>query len=72
MNDTPGPNDSHGCPFRHFSESALSSMLLSTYRIAPSEQKDILEAAKGGHFHVACTRVFEISHKDEGVKKGDG
>jgi DNA primase large subunit len=73
MNDQPGSQDSHGCPFRHFNESALSSLLLSTYRISnPAETKEILEAAKGTHYHVACTRLFEITHKDQGVKKGDG
>lgn len=27
---------------------------------------------KEGHYHVACTRVFEITHASAGVKKGDG
>ena len=27
---------------------------------------------KAGHFHVACTRVFEITHGRQGVKKGEG
>jgi DNA primase large subunit len=26
----------------------------------------------GGHHHIACTRVFEITHASYGVKKGDG
>lgn len=46
-------------------------MLLSSFRISnPSDVRDILEAAKNKHYHVACTRVFELTHKD--VKKGDG
>lgn len=24
------------------------------------------------HYHVACTRVFEITHSSYGAKKGDG
>jgi DNA primase large subunit len=27
---------------------------------------------KTGHYHVACTRVFEITHTALGVKKGEG
>lgn len=73
--DTPGPQDSHGCPFRHFSSQALQTMLLSTYSISdPHELKEIIDATKSQHFHVACTRVFEITHarKNLDVKKGDG
>jgi DNA primase large subunit len=33
------------------------------------EMKDVLESVKGGHYHVACTRVFEVTH---GLKKGEG
>ena len=28
-----------------------------------------MDSVKKSHYHVACTRVFEITH---GVKKGDG
>lgn len=69
MNDPPGPQDSHGCPFRHFSETSLSAALMATFHIGTSEQRDILDAVKGGHYHVACTRLYEITH---GAKKGDG
>jgi DNA primase large subunit len=33
---------------------------------------EIMQAVKTGHFHVACTRVFEITHSAIGVKKGQG
>jgi DNA primase large subunit len=26
----------------------------------------------GGHHHIACTRLFEITHASYGVRKGDG
>lgn len=72
--DTPGPQDSHGCPFRHFSSQALQTLLLTSYNISdPHELKEILDATKSQHFHVACTRVFEITHaRKYDVKKGDG
>jgi DNA primase large subunit len=31
--------------------------------------KDIMDSVKGTHYHLACTRVFEITH---GIKKGEG
>ena len=70
----PGPQDSHGCPFKHFSKDNLNTALLTTYgscgvtpAILPEVQR--LVNAKGEHYHVACTRVFEVTH---GIKKGDG
>lgn len=30
---------------------------------------DILDSVKASHYHVACTRVFEITR---GVRKGEG
>jgi DNA primase large subunit len=31
-----------------------------------------MDAVKSQHYHVACTRLYEIVHRDDGVKKGDG
>lgn len=31
-----------------------------------------MTAVKAKHYHVACTRVFEITHSKYGVKKGEG
>lgn len=68
----PGTQDSHGCPFRHFSPENLSTFLVSTYpeidRSSP-EMKDIMDSVKSSHYHIACTRVFEVTHK---LKKGEG
>ncbi|GAA5890816.1 hypothetical protein JCM5296_003430 [Sporobolomyces johnsonii] len=69
----PGPNQSHGCPFRHHSEAALTSLLhLTIPSLASPDLKEILAATKNGHYHVACTRVFELQHAKVGVAKGDG
>jgi DNA primase large subunit len=68
----PGTQDSHGCPFRHFSTDNLSNFLLTNYpqldRGAP-EYRDIMESVKNHHYHVACTRLFEVTHC---LKKGEG
>lgn len=70
--DQPGPQDSHGCPFRHFSTANLSSAMVQHYGLNQSEQSEILASVKQGHYHVACTRIFEITHQRQGVKKGTG
>lgn len=70
--DQPGPQDSHGCPFRHFSTTNLSTAMVQHYGLNQAEQSDILASVKQGHYHVACTRIFEITHQRQGIKKGQG
>ena len=75
MGEVPGAQDSHGCPFRHFSSENLQTGLLSMYSqqgFTASDLPEIVNYVKAGHYHVACTRVFEITHAVQGVKKGDG
>lgn len=75
MNNQPGPQDSHGCPFRHFSPENLSLALSAHYRIsAPNDVKEILDAVQHQKYHIACTRVFELTHgipAREGVGGGE-
>ncbi|GBE81991.1 DNA primase large subunit [Sparassis latifolia] len=73
--DQPGVSDSHGCPFRHFSPDNLQTALLSMYSgqgLTAADLPEIMNAVKTQHYHVACTRVFEITHASQGVKKGEG
>jgi DNA primase large subunit len=72
-NDEPTSLDNHGCPFRHFSTQSLTAMLERSYRItSPAEQAEIAKLVNGKHFQVACTRVFELTHRAMGAKSGDG
>lgn len=46
--------------------------LLATYGqqgLNHSDLPEIMNAVKQGHFHVACTKVFEVTH---GVTRGQG
>lgn len=70
--DQPGPQDTHGCPFRHFSTTNLSAAMVQHYGLSSAEQSDILSSVKQGHYHLACTRIFEISHQKQGLRKGQG
>lgn len=67
--DTPGPQDTHGCPFRHYSTSSLSAALSLNYRLSSQQNSEILANVKDNHYHVACTRLFEITH---GLARGKG
>ncbi|KAG6904632.1 hypothetical protein DXG01_008454 [Tephrocybe rancida] len=65
----------YGCPYRHYSPKNLQSALLSTYSssgLTSTDLPEIMATVKGGHYHVACTRVFEMTHHKFGVKKGEG
>jgi DNA primase large subunit len=33
---------------------------------------EIMASVKTSHFHIACTRVFELTHSSYGVSKGEG
>jgi len=73
--DQPGAGDSHGCPYRHFAPDNLQTALLSMYSgqgLTTQDLPEIMNTVKAGHYHVACTRVFEITHNRQGVKKGEG
>lgn len=45
---------------------------MSTYHLSPADLKDVLGSVKNKHYHLACTRVFEIQHAAFGVNKEDG
>ncbi|KAI9571242.1 DNA primase, large subunit [Boletus coccyginus] len=73
--DKPGVGDCHGCPYRHFGPENLQTGLLSAYSsqgLTASDLHEVMRTVKEGHYHVACTRVFEITHASRGVKKGEG
>ncbi|KAF7301856.1 Rsec15 protein [Mycena indigotica] len=61
-----------GCPYRHFSVDNLRSALVSAYGLSSADLHDVMNQVKNNHFHVACTRVYEITHASSGVKRGDG
>jgi len=59
----------HGCPFVTFAPENLQTALMSMYNVGSHDMGEISHLLKGQHYHVACTRVWEISHE---VKKGAG
>ncbi|EPY50669.1 DNA primase large subunit Spp2 [Schizosaccharomyces cryophilus OY26] len=63
-----GPGDAHGCPYRTYSLDNLVTAL-STMGIAPDSSgcREVVDAVKGRHYHIACTRVFELTHPQKGT-----
>ncbi|KAI6036110.1 DNA primase large subunit [Pisolithus microcarpus] len=60
--DKPGPENLQSSLLTHYSLQGLGT----------TDLHEIMRTVKDGHYHVACTRVFEITHASKGVKKGDG
>ena len=46
--------------------------MYSSQGLTSVDLPDIMRTVKAGHYHVACTRVFEITHARQGVAKGQG
>lgn len=44
----------------------------SSQGLTSGDLQDIMHTVEAKHYHVACTRVFEITHASCGVKKGEG
>ncbi|CAG8720882.1 2983_t:CDS:2, partial [Acaulospora colombiana] len=43
--------------------------LQSTMGISSHDLQDVMNSVKSEHYHVACTRVYELTH---GIKRGEG
>ena len=66
---TPGPGDTHGCPYRHFSEDNLIAALTKSGVSDKEVLKGVREDVQSKRFHIACNRVFESVHARE-LKRG--
>eukprot|EP00752_Nemacystus_decipiens_P014280 g12700.t1 len=62
MGNPPAAGDHHGCPYRHYDEDHLSS-LLSQVRVGGSDKDAILRQVKSKNYQLACQRHFEATHK---------
>ncbi|KAG0646795.1 putative DNA primase large subunit [Hyphodiscus hymeniophilus] len=69
----PGPGESHGCPYRHFSVDNLTALLQQVGVKDQEVLRGVKEDKEKQKFHLACNRVFEYAHKQEIKKvKDDG
>lgn len=58
----PASGECHGCPYKHMDKSSLL-LRLRNLNLTQKGIQDILDLATGGHYQVACTRCFELTHK---------
>lgn len=66
----PARGEYHGCPYRTLSTDALSQALRKMGISDPKQLTTIQDSVAKKQFHIACTKVFEITHPEEG--DGDG
>ena len=46
--------------------------MYSSQGLTEADLPEIMHTVRAEAFHVACTRVFEITHATQNVRKGDG
>lgn len=46
--------------------------MYSQQGLRSADLPEVMANVKATHFHVACTRVFELTHSSCGVNKGEG
>jgi DNA primase large subunit len=62
MGAPPGPGDHHGCPYRHYDENRLSS-LIGQLRIDTPDKDAIMGQVKSRNYQLACQRHWEATHR---------
>lgn len=61
----PAKGDTHGCPYRSFTP---DNLVLSLNKMGISDKQElakIRQNVESNRFHVACTRVYELTHKND-------
>lgn len=64
ISDNPGPQDTHGCPFKMFDANTLRAKL-NSYGFASAHAQEVASFASKGHYQIACAKYFEIMHETE-------
>ncbi len=67
----PSTGDHHGCPFKHHRRETLRSSLQNYAspngtRLTKEHIDSIAELVTGGHYQLACTKLFELTRKTNG------
>jgi DNA primase large subunit len=65
----PNSGEHHGCPYRHFDDGHLASILGKMQIGNAAERNEIMSLKKKKHYNLACQKHFEFSHPNAlGVK----
>jgi DNA primase large subunit len=60
----PGPDETHGCPYRIYEPATLRTKLHS-YGCGSAHIQEIATFAQKGHYQLACGRYFEVTHNEK-------
>lgn len=69
MGQAPQSGDHHGCPYRHYDDSSLES-LLGKLHISSTDRDAILTQKKLKNYQLACAKHFEAVHPNALGKQG--
>lgn len=62
MGNAPNAGDHHGCPYRHYDEQSLRSLLQRLKIGNEQDRRNILAHKSKGDFQLACQKHFEVAH----------
>lgn len=67
----PGKSEYHGCPYRDLSTDALVVQLQEMGIVDQHDINGVIDDVTKNDYTIACTRVFELTHKKELGLRGD-
>jgi DNA primase large subunit len=62
MGTPPNSGEHHGCPYRHYGDDHLSSVMGKLQIGSASDRNEIMTLKKKKHFNLACQKHFEVMH----------
>lgn len=65
----PGAGEVHGCPYRHWDQTAVRTALLSR-GLAPPQVERVMDSVKSRDYQIACRREFEARHGEDSDEVG--
>jgi len=70
MGNAPAAGDHHGCPYKHYDNDHLESLLRDLKIGTPQDRTNIVTLKKQNQFQLACQKHFEVMHKDAASMEG--
>ena len=65
----PGAGECHGCPYKHYNKDNLNAALAKMGINDSKTLKEVNDSIASKHFHVACTKVFEVTNPNVVLKE---
>lgn len=58
----PNTGDHHGCPYRHYDDEHLASVLSKMQIGSAGDRNEIMTLKRNKHYNLACQKHFEVMH----------